>query len=66
MGVMLTKKECQKSEGGRRVCDFSKALVQKDKKIRKNNFAEKLIMGMLLFDFCVLTICLNLSHGVSH
>lgn len=60
---MLTKKERQKSEGGRRV--FSKALLQKKKKIGKNNFAEKLIMGMLLFDFCVLSICLSLSHGVS-
>lgn len=62
---MLTKKEHQKSEGGRRVCDFSKALLQKEKKIGRNNFSEKLIMAVLLFGFCVLSICLSLSHGVS-
>lgn len=48
---MLTKKELKKSEAGGRVSDFSKALQQKDKKIKKKNFAEKLIMSMLFLDF---------------
>lgn len=51
---MLTKNEHQKSEASGRVSDFSKALQQKDKKIKKNNFAEKLIMSMLLLDFHIL------------
>lgn len=52
MGFLLTKKEHKKSEAGGRVSDFSKALQQKDKKIKKN-FAEKLIMSMLFLDFYI-------------